>query len=109
MTFSNFAEKPFIEKKPGIFMKVLTGQNMQLAYGHLEPETTTLHSHPNEQIGYILSGEVEITIDTKASLCKSGMAYSIPAGVKHGFKVVSTEPLEYIEIFSPSKKENISK
>ena len=64
------------------------------------------HSHVNEQLGYILSGEVEITIGDEKKICRVGDVYLIPSNISHGFKVLSQEGVEYIELFSPPKNEN---
>ena len=59
-------------------------------------------------MGYILSGEVEITIGHEKWLCSDGDAYQIPSNLPHGFKPMALEGVDYIEIFSPPKKENQS-
>ncbi|NGX63468.1 MAG: Bacilysin biosynthesis protein BacB [Candidatus Anoxychlamydiales bacterium] len=105
MYFSNFAEMEFKKKKEGIFFKSITGDKIQLAYIKLKPNQITNHSHINEQMGYIISGKVELTIGEEKKICSAGMAYFIPSNIQHGFRVLSDEDLEYIEIFSPPKKE----
>ena len=72
----------------------------------LKPGEKTLHSHPHEQMGYILAGEVKLTIADEQRVCGPGMGYHIPGDMPHGFEVLSDEDLEYIEIFSPPKEEN---
>jgi quercetin dioxygenase-like cupin family protein len=105
MGFFNLSKMDFKSKKKGMFGKIITGENMQMAFIKLEHGVETNHSHENEQMGYILSGEVEITINNNKKICKAGEAYLIPANTKHGFKVFSENPVEYIEIFSPPKEE----
>jgi len=101
--FSNDLKK----KRPGVFFKSITGKNVQLLYIKLEPGISTFHSHPNEQMGYILSGEVELTIEGENVTLKSGDAYYMPSNKEHGFKVLNNENLEYIEVFCPIKEDNI--
>ena len=105
--FLNFNEINFIEKRKGMFGKVLTGERIQLAYVKLDYGVVTNHSHIHEQIGYILTGEAEITIGDEKKQCGSGDAYCIPSNVSHSFKVLSQQGVEYIEVFSPPKPENI--
>jgi quercetin dioxygenase-like cupin family protein len=37
-----------------------------------------LHKHPNEQVGYVVSGEMELTIAGVPYLCQPGDSYAIP-------------------------------
>jgi quercetin dioxygenase-like cupin family protein len=93
-------------KREGVSINSITGDDVQLVYIKPEASFTSNHSHPNEQLGYILSGELELTVGTECIHSKTGDAYHIPANVEHGFRVLS-QSLEYIEVFSPVKQENI--
>ncbi len=104
--FYNFNEMPFRKKRDRVFFKSITGVKAQICLGRLEPGEETLHSHEYEQLGYVLSGRVQITVDTDVKILGPNEGYCIPGTVVHGFKVVSEEPLEYLEIFSPPKEEN---
>ena len=95
------------EKRTGVHMNSITGKNVQILYVRLEPGIETRHSHLNEQMGYILSGEIELTINGEAKICKSGDAYYIPGNMEHGFKILNNNTAEYIEIFSPVKEDNL--
>ena len=54
----------------------------------LEPGVTfPMHSHPGEEIIYVLEGEWEYQVDGKGTMTlKAGDVLFIPAGVKHGAK-----------------------
>ncbi len=62
-----------------------------------------LHKHPHEQVGYVVSGELEITIAGVAHRCKSGDSYVILGNVEHEalFVVEST----VIDCFSPPRED----
>jgi len=104
--FFDWNEIEFKQKREAVFYKTICGENMQMFVIKLQPGEETNHSHPEEQMGYILSGEVEITIGNEKKKCKIGEVYYIPANIQHGFKVVGDNDLEYIEIFSPPKEEH---
>ena len=104
--FYNFNELPYKKKRDRAFFKSITGVNAQICIGKLEPGEETLHFHEYEQLGYVLSGKVQITIDDNTKILGPNEGYRIPSNVKHGFRVLSDEALEYIEIFSPPKEEN---
>src|SRR5687767_8208177 len=42
-----------------------------------------LHSHPHEQVGYLLKGEVTFTVGGEKKLLKEGDMWVIPGGVEH--------------------------
>jgi quercetin dioxygenase-like cupin family protein len=45
------------------------------------------HTHPGEEIGYILEGTVHVEVDGKAPMTyKAGQAFIIPAGAVHNAK-----------------------
>lgn len=106
MNIYDFNTMKFLQKRTGVFVKIVTGEKMQMALEKLDYGVANKHSHPNEQMGYVLKGEVEITIADETKKCGPGIAYYIPSNVLHGFKVLSKEGAEWIEIFSPPKEEN---
>jgi quercetin dioxygenase-like cupin family protein len=107
MPFYKLSEMQLKQKRPGISGKIISGQNMQMAFIKLEVGATTNHCHINEQMGYVLSGVVEISIGDEKKECSAGDAYLIPSNVIHGFKALSKNGVEYLEIFSPPKEENL--
>ena len=97
---------PYKKKRDCVFIKSITGENAQLTFIQLEPGEMTSHHHPHEQMGYILSGQVELTVDGNTKVLGPGDAYYIPGNVQHGFSVTTVEGVDNIEIFSPPKEEN---
>jgi len=74
-----------------------------MSYIRLEPGEETNHSHKSEQSGFIINGEVEITIGKEKRVCVAGDAYTIPTNIPHGFKVKNDKGVEFIEAYSPPK------
>lgn len=62
-----------------------------------------LHSHPHEQIGYVISGCMELTIGEDKKLCYPGESYAIPGHVMH--RAVGIEDSLVIDIFSPIRED----
>jgi quercetin dioxygenase-like cupin family protein len=60
-----------------------------------------LHDHTYEEAYFILSGEVEATMDGKRYLAKPGDVLWTSVGCVHAFKNVGTEPVRWLETFSP--------
>jgi quercetin dioxygenase-like cupin family protein len=61
------------------------------------------HSHPNEQCGYVLSGEYRITIGWLTDSLSPGDSYMIPAEVEHELEVISGGII--IDFFTPPRKD----
>jgi len=106
MYFFHIPAMAYKKKRERVFIKSITGEKAQLTFICLEPGEVTDHCHPHEQIGYILSGSAEITIDGHTKQLGPGDAYYIPGNVQHGLKVLTANKLEYLELFSPPKEEN---
>jgi quercetin dioxygenase-like cupin family protein len=58
-------------------------------------------------MGFVLRGRVELTVDGVRHVLEPGDAYLVPGNIRHGFNVVGAEPVEYMEVFTPPKAENV--
>ena len=65
---------------------------------HVEP-----HSHPNEQIVWMLKGKMEFRIGTESRMCGPGDIAVIPAGVEH--EGWFREDTEVIDVFAPPRED----
>jgi quercetin dioxygenase-like cupin family protein len=61
------------------------------------------HKHPNEQSGYVISGEYRIIIKNVAYKIGPGDSYSIPRNIEHRIEII--EPGEVLDFFSPPRKD----
>ena len=64
------------------------------------------HSHPNEQSGYVISGEYIIEFNENKEILKSGDSYCIPENVEHKWRVIKAG--EVIDVFTPPRKDYLS-
>ena len=62
------------------------------------------HSHPHEQVGVVLQGELEFTIAGEVQMLRPGDPYIIPGGVPHNVKV-GPQPAQVMDVFSPVREE----
>lgn len=62
-----------------------------------------LHSHPHEQTGYLVTGQIRLTIDTDVHDVRPGDSWCIPGGVLHGAEIVSDSVA--VEVFSPVRED----
>ncbi|MGB7339186.1 MAG: cupin domain-containing protein [Phototrophicaceae bacterium] len=62
-----------------------------------------LHHHMNDQVGYVISGRVELTIGDTVQILSAGDSYAIPGGIQHGAHVLEAAVL--IDVFSPPRED----
>ena len=107
MPFYHTRETLYKQKRKGVQIKTFSGEIIQITFIQLEPGFVSCHKHPEEQMGYILSGEIELVIDQERMDCSGGDGYIIPSETLHSFRVLSEQPVELLEVFSPPKEENM--
>lgn len=89
----------------GIQARTFWGANMLLAVVDLDAGAILpAHSHPHEQAGIVLTGELEFVIDGEARHLKPGDLYIIPGHVVHSV-TVGSDPARVLDIFSPVREE----
>ncbi len=71
----------------------------KLAKGAVIP----VHSHPQEQTGYLLSGRMILTIAGNDHAMRPGDSWTIPGGVEHGVRVLEASVV--IEVFAPGRED----
>ena len=73
---------------------------MEFDAGVVTPE----HSHPHEQVGYLIEGEAEYVIDGRSYPVRSGQMWRLPGGVPHQVKV-GDRPMRVVEVFCPPRED----
>ena len=102
--------------KPGYRIKWLfSGESapeaeQTLGYVVIEPgQKNPLHSHPNcEELLYLLSGELDHSLEERVFRLKPGDAIRVPAGVKHDARCVGDEPAKMIVCYSAGRREMLA-
>jgi quercetin dioxygenase-like cupin family protein len=105
MYFHNPADRLAKELFPGVLSRTFWGEKMLLSLLELAPGAEVpRHSHPHEQAGIMLEGEMEFTIGAETRLVKAGDIFVIPGGVEHSVKVLD-QPVRALDIFSPVREQ----
>jgi quercetin dioxygenase-like cupin family protein len=93
--------KPF----PGIDMHAAEAERMTLSIVDMEPHSVIdEHSHPHEQVGYMVRGEAEFVIAGQTYHVRAGQMWRLPGGVTH--KVVAGDrPVRAIDVFYPVRED----
>ncbi len=89
----------------GVSRKVLAhSDNMMSVEVHFEKGAIgALHSHPHEQLTYVLSGEFEFTIGDEKKVVKAGDTMYKEPEIEHG--CVCLEAGVLIDTFTPMRKD----
>lgn len=90
----------------GVQRKVLSySENIMSVELHFEKGAIgALHSHPHEQIGYIISGSLIYKEEGQEDkVLKAGDTYYVAPNVEHG--VVALEETMLFDVFTPMRKD----
>jgi quercetin dioxygenase-like cupin family protein len=92
------------ELAPGVTARPLFGDGAMLNLVELEPGAgVPTHSHPHEQLGHVLEGELELTIAGKPHVLAPGDAFHIPGGVEHAAR--SERGCVVMDVFQPVRED----
>ena len=91
----------------GVHFEVLaTGdKSMVTKMNYKNGDRVPPHAHPNEQSGYVISGEYVIQYGQIEDRLKPGDSYCIPENVEHSWEVI--EGGEVIDVFTPPRLDYI--
>ncbi|MGV3607773.1 MAG: cupin domain-containing protein [Planctomycetaceae bacterium] len=90
---------------PGVDIYTLAGEKMMLSRVEFAPHAIVQpHSHPHEQMGMLISGELTFTIGGETRTLKPGEMWNIPGGVVHS-AVAGAEPVVALDFFHPVRED----
>jgi quercetin dioxygenase-like cupin family protein len=89
---------------PGITTSVFPGDQAMISVVSFEPNSEgSIHSHPEEQWGVLLSGSGTRIQDGVEVAVGEGDFWRTPGGVEHGF-VAGPEGARVLDIFAPPRE-----
>jgi quercetin dioxygenase-like cupin family protein len=92
--------------RPGVVRRVFSGDGATLAFTTLEPgHAPHPHSHPHEQIVYVLSGQLRFVVGDEEAVVGTGDLLVVPPGVEHWAETIGDEPALDLSVFSPRRDE----
>ena len=90
---------------PGVDIFTAAGRQMMLSYVEFAPHAVVEpHSHPHEQMGLLLEGELTFTIGGETTRVRPGQMWRIPGGVEHS-AVAGEEPVKALDVFCPVRED----
>ncbi len=105
MSFRDVHTRGTKELAPGVRTRTFWGENMLLSMVEFDPHSEVPnHTHPHEQGGMMVEGELEMGIGGETRLLKPGDVYIIPGNVEHWGRS-GAGPVRVLDIFSPVREE----
>ena len=99
------AETRALDLGEGVSRKILAsgGGLMTVQFDFAPGAIGYLHTHPHEQVGYVVKGRFEITLADEKTIIEPGDTYYVPPGVEHG--VVALEEGILLDVFTPQRED----
>lgn len=105
-----------VVKKDDALKRVFKGVNLDsLAVGeksmvtkmnYVKGNYATMHRHPHEQCGYVISGRHHLIVECEPKvdvILTAGDSYAIPGNILHSFEVL--ESGEVVDVFTPHRED----
>jgi quercetin dioxygenase-like cupin family protein len=106
MSEMNWDELEWESVLPGVKRKVFHANHCTLVYNVLEVGSRFApHSHPHEQVVYILHGEGEFVIGGRRCQLGPGSVMTIAPGVEHSATIVGAAPCINLDVFVPRRED----
>ncbi|MGE5396494.1 MAG: cupin domain-containing protein [Chitinophagales bacterium] len=109
--FTTHSKNPgnYLLALPGIYRRTLVHGSRTLMTEFLLEKGADLpsHQHPQEQTGYLVSGQMILVIGDQEHKVGPGDSWAIPGGVEHRAEVL--EDSVALEVFSPVREDYLQK
>ncbi len=100
------SQEPVIITPEGAQRRVLSyGGGMMLAQFTFESGVSApIHSHAHEQVGYVVSGEIDLIMEGyERTRLTAGGSYYVAPNVRHG--IITYAPTVLIDCFTPIRED----
>jgi quercetin dioxygenase-like cupin family protein len=97
---------PWERVREGVERKAFSGEGATVALNRLQPgHEPRPHSHPHEQVVYIVSGQIDFYIEDEMRRLGPGGLLVVPPNARHWGVVVGDEPVLNLDVFTPRRSE----
>ena len=105
MSFYEVQKRERMVLGAGVSTRTFWGENMLVSLVEIDANSEmAAHSHPHEQAGIVMDGELEMWIGSKRRLLKEGDCFIVPPDIEHRVTTSGT-PCRVADIFSPVREE----
>jgi quercetin dioxygenase-like cupin family protein len=111
LKITKLQEAPLLETVKGRHGIILqSGEKVMMMVLTVQPGIPTPpHSHPHEQIGYLIEGKGVLFSGGETKEIEPGTSYLIPPNQTHTFNATGNKPAKIIDVFSPPRKDYLEK
>lgn len=103
-TWVQWGELEPLEMVPGLRFQPVLGEQLMVNFVTFEPHTEApVHWHEEEQISYVIDGELEFEVAGETRLLRRGDAVVVPPNVPHGARTYDGSCLE-VDVFHPPRR-----
>jgi len=100
-----WSDMPATEVRPGAKGRNIDGEKASISLFEMAPGAEgALHDHDNEQINYVLEGELEFSTGEEAVVLKAGQVVVFPPHAPHKVRNISAAPARHIGVLSPPRR-----
>ena len=100
-TYSDFDSQPPREVWDGIQARVINGERVTMALIDLAAGAVVQeHQHENEQVGFVVQGEMTFTIGGETRTLVAGDTYNIPSRTPHS-ATTGPDGCIAVDVFAP--------
>jgi len=93
------------EVKPGAKGRNIDGEKASISLFEMAPGAEgDMHAHDNEQINYVLEGELEYSTGEETVVLKAGQVVVFPPQTPHQVRNISAVPAKHIGVLSPPRQ-----
>jgi quercetin dioxygenase-like cupin family protein len=103
--FTKHNDDGYRQSLTGIEQKTLVNgdKTLMVEFRLKKDATLPLYTHPHEQTGYLVSGQIRLTIGLEVHEVLPGDSWCIPGGVQHGAEIVADSVA--VEVFAPVRED----
>ncbi len=97
--------------RDGVQRKIFSGEGATVSLNRLQPgHEPRPHSHPHEQIVYIIEGQIDFHVGNDGAVHRLGPGglLVLPPDIEHYGVVVGDVPVLNLDIFTPKRDEYLS-
>ena len=85
---------------------LMSGEKCMMMINTIDPGLPTPpHSHPHEQIGFLIEGEGDLYLGDEKTHLKAQCTFIASSNIPHNFDATGDKPAILIECFSPPRED----
>ena len=105
MTFFSVKDLPGTDMLPGVVRRAVYLEHVMMTFFDFAPGSVVPeHSHPHEQITYVVQGAMEFHLGDQTQVLRAGSGVLCPPGVPHGATVLD-EPTVALDAWYPLRED----